>query len=376
MKLLIITNIPHKKKSANIYSYGPYVREMNLWTRNCEQIKVLSHFSNEEINPIDVEYESENLELVPVPAFNLNNIKEVFITMFKIPYILFIMFKSMFWADHIHLRCPCNMGLLGSIVQILFPKKIKTAKYASNWDEKKQLHSSWALQRKILINNFLTKNIKVLSYGDWKDNNNNVLPFFTATYSEQERIPVERKDFSKEIRIVFVGILNKNKRSTLSLKVVKVLKERGLNIKFDIFGEGELKNELSDYIYKHNLEGNVTLHGNKEKEIIKDYFKKSNFLFFFSQSEGWPKVVAEAMFLGTFPITTNISCLPYMLNNGERGHLLNLSQDENDIADIVQYYVEHIDEYNSKRINAANWSQKYTTEKFESEIKKLLKKDT
>ena len=43
------------------------------------------------------------------------------------------MYKAMKWADHIHLRCPGNIGLLGCIVQIAFPKKVKTVKYAGNW---------------------------------------------------------------------------------------------------------------------------------------------------------------------------------------------------------------------------------------------------
>jgi hypothetical protein len=36
-------------------------------------------------------------------------------------------------CDHIHLRCPGNMGLIGCFIQMLFPSKTKTAKYAGNW---------------------------------------------------------------------------------------------------------------------------------------------------------------------------------------------------------------------------------------------------
>lgn len=375
MKLLIITNVPHKKDIDDIYSYGPYVREMNLWTKKCKKIKVISHLSNDKLNPIDIKYDSNKVELISVPAFNLNNKKEKLKTFFKIPYIIFILFKEMYWAEHIHLRCPSNMGLLGSLVQIFFPSRIKTAKYASNWDENNQLHFSWYLQRKILVNNFLTRNIQVLSYGDWKDNNKNVLPFFTATYSQDERVEFKKKDFNSQIKIVFVGILNKNKRSDLSLKVVKILKEKGFNVHLDVFGEGELKEELSVYIKNNKLENFVILHGNKDKEVIKKYFEASHFLFFFSQSEGWPKVVAEAMFLGSFPVTTNISCLPYMLDYGKRGYLLDLKQNELEISGIVEYYINNPNKYNEMREKALLWSQKYTVERFEKEINQLLMKE-
>ena len=39
-------------------------------------------------------------------------------------------------ADHIHLRCPGNIGLLGCFSSNFISKKIKTAKYAGNWDPK------------------------------------------------------------------------------------------------------------------------------------------------------------------------------------------------------------------------------------------------
>ena len=57
-------------------------------------------------------------------------------------------------ADHIHWRCPGNMGLIGAIVQILFPKKNKTAKYAGNWDPKAKQPFTYKLQRWILSNTF------------------------------------------------------------------------------------------------------------------------------------------------------------------------------------------------------------------------------
>ena len=48
-----------------------------------------------------------------------------------------------------------------------------------------------------------------------------------------------------------------------------------------------------------------------------------------SQSEGWPKAIAEGMFWGCVPIATPVSCVPFMLDYGERGVLLqmNLEQD-------------------------------------------------
>ena len=57
-------------------------------------------------------------------------------------------------------------------------------------------------------------------------------------------------------------------------------------------------------------------------KVIKEVLKKSDFLILPSKSEGWPKAIAEAMFFGTIPIATKISCVPYMLGYGKRGILI------------------------------------------------------
>lgn len=82
--------------------------------------------------------------------------------------------------------------MLGCLVQIFFPKKIKTAKYAGNWDPEAKQPLSYRIQRWVLSNTFLTRNIQVLVYGEWKQQTKNIKPFFTATYSKSEIIELKK----------------------------------------------------------------------------------------------------------------------------------------------------------------------------------------
>jgi len=96
-----------------------------------------------------------------------------------------------------------------------------------------------------------------------------------------------------------------------------------------------------------------------------------HFLLFISKSEGWPKVVAEAMFWGCVPITSRVSCVPWMLGDGERGILV-----ENNVKSVVCEIVKILQtkkKYQNMSLNARKWSQNYTLEKFDIEIKKLFK---
>jgi len=89
-----------------------------------------------------------------------------------------------------------------------------------------------------------------------------------------------------------------------------------------------------------------------------------------SQSEGWPKAVAEAMFWGCVPITTPVSCVPTMLGNGTRGKLLTMDI-ESDATEIIKL-LQNEKKYQKMSHEALLWSQKYTFDCFEKEIKKLL----
>jgi glycosyltransferase involved in cell wall biosynthesis len=93
-----------------------------------------------------------------------------------------------------------------------------------------------------------------------------------------------------------------------------------------------------------------------------------------SKSEGWPKAVAEAMFWGCVPVATKVSCVPFMLANGERGVLLDMDLDR-DVADMEEILIDEASFFTKSKL-AAEWSQKYTTDVFESEIKKILKYET
>ena len=55
---------------------------------------------------------------------------------------------------------------------------------------------------------------------------------------------------------------------------------------------------------------------------MKKAFIEAHFLIFISKSEGWPKVVAEAMFWKCLPISTDVSCVAYMLDYGKRGTIV------------------------------------------------------
>ena len=373
MKFAIITHVQHIKIDNQYFGYAPYIREMNIWTKHVDEVIVVAPIIDSELNPIYEKYSHSNISFCEAAEFEITSLTNVFKTLIKLPEIFNCVYKAMSQASHIHLRCPGNMGLVGAIVQILFPNKQKTAKYAGNWDPKSKQPWSYRLQKWILSNTFLTRNMQVLVYGEWEGTSKNIKSFFTATYSEEEmeRLGVvETRRLGEEIMFLFVGTLSKGKQPLYVIQLVEELYKRGKNVILELYGEGSLRKELELYITQNNLESIISLKGNHSRETVLKAYQSSHFLILPSKSEGWPKVVAEAMFWGCVPIASPVSCVSYMMGNGSRGVIL--QEELNQDVDQIKIVINNQELYQKMASEGQTWSRQFTTDKFEAEISKLL----
>lgn len=370
MKFLIVSHVVHKYHEGRYWAYGPYIREMNLWEKHITELLVVAPKITQVPSAIDLPFQSVKVKFIEVPAFNLVGAKNMLFSIQKLPITIWRIAKAMQEADHIHLRCPGNMGLLGAMIQVFFPTKKKTAKYAGNWDWNSKQPWSYRLQQRLLRNTFLTKNMQALVYGEWPDQTVNIKPFFTATYSEKEKISFKKPEISDGIHLIFVGSLVKGKRPELSLLVLEQLSKDGKNVHLVYCGDGSERASLEKFTISNNLSKQVEFLGNVDAERVKLELQKAHFLVFASRSEGWPKAVAEAMWWGCIPVTTPVSCVPQMLGDGSRGVLK--EADPKQMTEKILELVSNLDVYNNMQHNAMVWSRQYTLERFEDEIKQLL----
>lgn len=369
MRFLVITLAPSLHKENAIYSYAPYVKEMNLWFDKVEKPVILSPTKYKK-KLLTSSFDNSNIEVVSIPSIYGGSILGLLKSALVLPYIFFKMMVQMKRADHIHLRCPSNIGLIGCFVQVLFPKKIKTAKYAGNWDPKAIQPLSYRLQKWILANTFLTKNMNVLVYGDWPNQSKNIKPFFTASYTKKEIIGTPPKVFKAPYKFLFVGSLVSGKRPLYAIKLIESLVKSGTQCTLELYGDGVERAVLETYVQEKDLNTYISFKGNTAAAHVQQAYKESDFLMLPSKSEGWPKVVAEAMFWGAIPIVTEISCVPWMLDYGNRGILITLDE-KKDVLKISAHLDKpiHLVEMSKK---AQLWSQQYTLDTFEAEILNLL----
>lgn len=387
MRLLVVTNAPTLEEDGEFVAYAPYVKEMDIWFKNVKEVGILSPTNYPE-SIFSKKFDFQQIKLFKLPFLTFRSFAKAFYNFLLCPIIFFQFCRAFLWADHLHLRCPGNVGLLACICQIFIPSKPKSAKYAGNWDPEAKQPWSYRLQKWILRNTFLTRNMQVLVYGEWPEQTKNVVPFFTASFSEEEKAEVREKTFSRPFTFLFVGNLVEGKRPLEAVKLVQelIVNRRGasreISARLEIYGNGPERENLEAYVRENQLDQYVIFKGSRPLEELKEAYHKAHFVILPSRSEGWPKAIAEGMFFGCIPIATPVSCVPWMLNYGSRGILLDEYKSQETRVkklDLFSGNIEKVelllqDQKEMKRMSevAKEWSQQYTLERFDSAIKEVL----
>ncbi|ESU23908.1 glycosyl transferase, group 1 family protein [Flavobacterium saliperosum S13] len=369
---MIVSGAPLIPSSAGWKAYGPYVKEMELWAKYADEMQFCCPVWETDRGLLISEIPFDTLKPIPLREFDIKSVKQGIKAVYAALLNFWIIIKAMRNANHIHLRCPGNIGLLGCLVQILFPNTPKTAKYAGNWDPNAKQPLSYRIQKWILSNTFLTRNMQVLVYGEWEGSSKNIKPFFTASYKESDKHGVVIRKMQETIRFLFVGTLTEGKRPLYAVQLVEQLLHLGYLVHLDLYGEGKERSVLVDYIQNNELRDFILLHGNQPAETVQKAYQESHFLLLPSKSEGWPKVVAEAMFWGCVPVASSVSCVPTMLDKGNRGVVLAMVINE-DCAKLKDF-IDDNEKYQIVAEKGMQWSRKYTLDYFETEIKALLKR--
>lgn len=180
-------------------------------------------------------------------------------------------------------------------------------------------------------------------------------------------IVLENKEYKtnyicdRVFKVVAVGNLRPIKNYFGMLEIIAAAKQKGLNIKLDVYGVGSQKDEILGKILEMHLEETVCLKGHVQN--IHEVLPLYDCYFMTSVQEGFPNGLSEAMASG-------LPCIVYkchdgleeLINTGQNGFLV-------PFGDIKQF-VDHLEKlYSDERLrsyignNARQISQKYSINK-------------
>ena len=139
------------------------------------------------------------------------------------------------------------------------------------------------------------------------------------------------------LRIITVARYTQQKNVLTYMKAVRMVKEMGLKVHFDWYGDKKHNASYYAEVEKEyrllDISDYLTLHDPNQK--IEEEYRKSDIFCLPSLFEGYPNVVAEAMSCGLPVICSNVYENPYIVEEGVNGFLFNPEKAE-DIANIVR----------------------------------------
>ena len=321
MKIAIISHTEHyRDSSGKIKGWGPTIKEINKLAIGTNSIVHIAPFHKGIAPKSSLSYSEKNINYLPLKPSGGRGLRKLSILL-NAPYNLFVIYKALKSIDFIQFRAPTGMGIYVLPFLRLFYNSKYWIKYAENWKDEKMPFGN-KLQKKWL-QNFTSKNTKITVNGFWINERNNIIPFENPCLDKNDRklgynLLVAKK-LKKTVEFCFVGALNKHKGVDKILKAINELNFKN-NIKFHFVGDGFDRFEF-EKIAKY-INTTIIFHGFLEKDAISSIYSKCDFIILPSKSEGFPKVIGEAMNYGCIPIVSDVSCISQYIQNGVNGFLI------------------------------------------------------
>jgi len=137
--------------------------------------------------------------------------------------------------------------------------------------------------------------------------------------------------------IISVGRLVEKKGFQDLFEALFLVKKRGERFQCAIYGDGPLRQQLTEWIEKHDMSGEILLQGDRTQQELISAYQNAN-LFILTpidagngDRDGIPNVLVEAMAVGLPVITTAVAGIPELVENNRDG-LLYPSHDVENIS--------------------------------------------
>jgi len=327
MKLAIISHTPHYKKDGVTTGWGPTVREINHLIDLFDEIYHIAPLHNEESPGSSLPYESDKIKFIPLKPYGGKKLSDKLSIITSAPNNLKIIKSILKRVDWVQFRAPTAMGIYVLPYLSFRSAPNRWVKYAGNWNMKNP-PLSYSFQKWWLNNNF--QKSKVTINGQWEGQKDHLLNFQNPCLDNEELLRAKKiareKNFNDKLTFCFVGTLTKNKGVDVILDALKKIKHPGDIEEVLIIGEG-IEREKYELIAKEiNLK--ITFKGLLKRDELENIYKVSHLIILPSESEGFPKVIAEASAYGCVPVVSDVSSIGQYYNNMNGFLLKKINPDE------------------------------------------------
>lgn len=313
---MVISHTPHRRTGGEIRGWGPTVRELGHVAGLFEELVHVAPVEEGEPDLGMEVYGAANVRVAGVrPSGGAGLVAKAGVAAAWIEYGR-VIWREIRRADAVHVRLPCNIGLLALLLLCIrrSPKR-RWFKYAGNWKPEGREPWSYRLQRWILRRGWVGGVVTV--NGEWAGEPQHVRAFLNPSLTGEDlkrgRVAAEGKRLAAPVRLVFAGRVEEAKGAGRVVELVHRLRVEGIETELDMAGDGPMRRWLEERIREMGLERVVRLHAWLGREGLRGLYERAHFCVLLSGSEGWPKVLSEAMAYGAVPVASDTGSIGQML---------------------------------------------------------------
>lgn len=376
MKLGVATICPHIYHEGQWWSYEPYVLEMNVWNELFDQLIVVAPHDQGPPPKFWAPYQnSAKISVIPYRRDKGRGLDQAPSSPWEFPRMLLALAQAARQSDAFHVRAPGSIALCGALLLPLLQRRL-IAKFAGQWTGYPGEARTVRWQRALLQSRWWRGPVTV--YGEWPEQPPHVIPFFTSVLNAEQtaraRVAATAKQNDswqqRNVRLLFVGRLSVAKNVSALLKALAQLKADGITVALDIVGDGPERDALERMTDEWELRDRVRFAGGLDFARVLDFYERADVLALVSETEGWPKAIAEAMAFGLVCIGSERGLVPWMLSEG-RG-LTIPPGDADALATCLRQIVADPARYQAMAQRAAAWSRNYSLEGLRDALRQLL----
>ncbi len=372
--LVVVSHVVHYRHQDRWFAFGGYAREIDIWADLFERVIIAAPVRHQAPPGDNLPFMRANITLAPQIETGGRSLTAKVCQGFMVPALLWNLARAARRGGVVHVRCPGNLGLLGAVLAPALSRRC-IAKYAGQWNGYPGEPITVRIQRAILRSRWW-RNGLVTVYGNWPDQPAHVVPFFTSVMTrEQVRRAGEiaaRKRLVQPGHILYAGRLAHTKRVDLLLRAARSVLDRGLALRLTIIGDGPERAALERLAASLDLCGAVEFIGAIPYDQVMRWYAAAHVLVLpSSHSEGWPKVIAEAMTHGLVCIGTDHGFIPKML--GGRGYIFPVG-DHDALAHCLEAALTDARRFEELSRAAADWGRRHCIEDLRDALRELIEK--
>ncbi|OUS02016.1 hypothetical protein A9Q86_05025 [Flavobacteriales bacterium 33_180_T64] len=324
MKVLTIISHTEHYKTANgtILGLGSTVTEINNLLSVFDEIHHVAMLHSNPPPPSALPYSSNKIVFIPIQAVGGSRLKDKISILWNAPRVINTVRKALKQSDCFQFRAPTGIGVFVIPYLVFFSSKKGWFKYAGNWNQK-AAPMAYRFQKWMLKN----QNRYVTINGQWSNQPKQCLTFENPCLTMQElekgnMFAMQKSIAESLIDFCFVGRLEKEKGISILIEAFHNLSDddKGKVRSIHIVGDGKDRLDYQELAKKTNL--NFVFHGFLSRSDVHEIYINSHAIVLPSASEGFPKVIAEALNYGCIPVVSNVSGISHYVKDNENGFLL------------------------------------------------------